>query len=98
MTDHRDTVRMPKQTRAKRKELFPHGHKNCFECEQFVREDQAEVTWNLAFKVGQREMAEAIFHIIEHPKKVNYRIKEITEYCEAKLKELKNENDSSFDH
>ena len=44
----KDTVRMPQQTQKKRKELFPHGHKDCFECEQFVRELQAEITWGIA--------------------------------------------------
>lgn len=33
-------ILMPKKTAKERKELFPHGHKDCFECEQFVH-DQA---------------------------------------------------------
>jgi len=47
----KDTVMMPEQTRKKRKELFPHGHKDCFECEQFVRNAQAEIS----FKGGQQK-------------------------------------------
>jgi len=42
--DWKDTVIMPGQTQRKRKELFPHGHKDCFECERFVREAQAKIT------------------------------------------------------
>lgn len=48
----KDTVMMPEQTKAKRKELFPHGHKDCFECEQFVRETQAEISFKAGLKHG----------------------------------------------
>ena len=34
---------------------------------------------------GKREVVESVLAIIENPRQFNYRLKEITEYCEAQL-------------
>ena len=52
----KDTIQMPEQTRAKRQELFPHGHKDCFECERFVRDEQAQ----LSFKAGEEKARKVV--------------------------------------
>ncbi len=44
-------------------------------------ETQAEIS----FPLGEVSVAKAVLAIIENPKQVNYRLKEITEYCEAKV-------------
>ena len=39
----------------------------------------------LYYKAGQESVAKAVLAIIENPKQVNYRLKEITIYCETML-------------
>lgn len=41
---------------------------------------QAEIS----FPLGEASVAKAVLAIIENPKQVSYRLKEITEYCEAR--------------
>ena len=38
-------------------------------------------------QMGRSEFAREVLGIIENPKRNNYRLKEIAEYCEAKLKD-----------
>ena len=39
-----------------------------------------------SFEAGRKEVADAVLEILENPKQVGYRLKEIAEYCESKLK------------
>lgn len=44
---------------------------------------QAELSFKVGEAKGIEKVVEAVLAIIESPKQVNYRLKEITEYCEA---------------
>lgn len=73
-----ETVMMPEQTRKKRKELFPHGHKDCFECEEFVRKAQAEIS----FKAGREQEHKAMIAVAVDEGNKAYRAgkKEVVEW------------------
>lgn len=49
--------------------------------ELMVAKAQAEES----FPLGEVSVAKAVLAIIGSPKQVNYRLKEITEYCETKI-------------
>ncbi len=63
--------------RLKVKKTIGYGTYSDEELKQYL-EGQARIS----LRVGEAKVAKAILDIISNPKQVNYRLKEITEYCE----------------